>query len=260
MWVSGKETGFRCLSRSLAATTPPPSVSSSFFLFSARGHSTRHFWKVSLKARDGGARPISGSARATRGKTNPQEGGQTAQVMARRQEPGASPSESGTHTDGQLGWGRGAALAGLVSPAVEQGVGVGRGEKGKFPSRTRKLGPASVDGGWRAGACGHRAGIAGSKRSISRVLHPARRFPAGGFSARSRAGSQVCVEPRRPPLFSQPGQALPRGLPLPVLQGAAPPASPRRSLGEKRFSDCGDQRRSRWDRGIALCLDWMEIK
>lgn len=34
---------------------PPPSVSSSsssFFFFPARGHSTRHFWKVSLKARE----------------------------------------------------------------------------------------------------------------------------------------------------------------------------------------------------------------
>ena len=82
---------------------------------------------------------MSGSARAPRGKTNPQGGGQTAQDMARRQEPGANPSESGTPADGQLGWGRGAALAGLVSQAVEQGEGVGRGEKGKFPSRTRKL-------------------------------------------------------------------------------------------------------------------------
>lgn len=59
--------------------------------------------------------------------------------MARRQEPGANPSEIGTPADGQLGWGRGAALAGLVSQAVEQGEGLGRGEKGKFPSRTRKL-------------------------------------------------------------------------------------------------------------------------
>ena len=127
LWVSGKETGFRCLSRSLAAATPPPGVSSSFFLFSARGHSTRHFWKVSLKARDRGARPISGSARATRGKTNPQEGGQIAQVMARRQEPGASPSE--WHPDRWSAWlgsRCGTCWTGLSSSRTRGGRGEGR--------------------------------------------------------------------------------------------------------------------------------------
>lgn len=52
MWVPGKETGLRCLSRSLAA--PPPSTS----FFSCTGHSTRRFWKVSLKARSGGHHKI----------------------------------------------------------------------------------------------------------------------------------------------------------------------------------------------------------
>ena len=93
------------------------------------------------------------------------------------------------------------------------GGGRGEGREREVSQQDSEAGPATVDSGWREGACGHRPGITGSKRSISSVLHPARRFPAGGCSGRSRAGSQVCVEPGRPRCFRSQGKHF---------QGASP--------------------------------------
>lgn len=82
--MSGKETGLRCLSRSLAA--PPPGASS----FSSAGHSTRRFWKVSLKAevRRGGGNDRTGALpKQLAGIRTPREAGWTAQGAARSEAP-----------------------------------------------------------------------------------------------------------------------------------------------------------------------------
>ena len=133
--------------------------------------------------------------------------------MARRQEPEANPSESGTPADGPawLGSRCGTCWTGLLSSRTRGGRGEGR--EREVSQQDSEAGPATVDSGWHEGACGHRPGITGSKRSISSVLHPARRFPAGGCSGRSRAGSQVCVEPGRPRCFRSQGKHF---------QGASP--------------------------------------
>lgn len=78
LWVSGKETGFRCLSRSLAATTLRPASPPLLFFPPCTGSLDQALLESFSESQGWGARPISGSARATRGKTNPRGGGQTA--------------------------------------------------------------------------------------------------------------------------------------------------------------------------------------
>lgn len=156
---------------------PPPSVSPSPFFFppAPGGHSTRHFLKVSLKARDG-ARPISGSARATRGKTNPRGGGQTTQDTARGQ--GQEPALRRVAPQPMV------SLVGVAVRHCWTGLSSSRTREGVGRRRGRSLAglgssPASVDSGWREGAYRHRPGIAGFKHSISSVSQLAVFQPAG---------------------------------------------------------------------------------
>ena len=233
--VSGKETGFRCLSRSLAATTLRPASPPLLFLPPpARGHSTRHFLKVSLKARDGGHDRFRAQHVHPAGKRTPREvdrlpriwlGGRSQEPTLRRLAPRPMVSLVGVAVRHLLDW---------SLKQSNKGRAWGGARRGSFPAGL---------GSW-SGHCGQRLARgcvwtpAGDRWLQAQHLQcPA---PSSPFSSRRVFRKEQSRESgvrgaREAPLFSQPRQTLPRGLPLPVLQGAAPPATPRRSLGERRL-------------------------
>lgn len=221
--MSEKETGLRCLSRSLAA--PPPSASS----FSNTGYSTRRFWKVSLKARGRGVLTGLGlSACAARGNPNP-EGRPRARLGARR-----PPIRQWRPPAAWLGSRRCTWLDQSLMQSRKGWVCVPG--KGKFRIRTREADASTMASGCRAGACGHRPRTrwlpsTTSNCSIPRVLRPAR-FSGRGCLRRSQAGSLACVEQGRNLGLHSQGKHFQGRSPACIAVGS--PASPSLSaLGER---------------------------
>lgn len=221
--MSEKETGLRCFSRSLAA--PPPSASS----FSNAGHSTRRFWKVSLKARGRGVLTRLGlSACAARGNPNP-EGRPRARLGARR-----PPIRQWRPPAARLGSRRCTWLDQSLMQSRKGWVCVPG--KGKFRIRTREADASTMASGCRAGACGHQPGLAGFQALPPTAASPGscvpRGFLAGGCLRRSQAGSLACVEQGRNLGLHSQGKHFQGRSPACIAVGS--PASPSVSaLGER---------------------------
>lgn len=144
-------------------------------------------------------------------------------------------------------------------------MGVGRGEKGKFSAALRKLvrplwtaaGGATVDSGWRAGACRHGPGLAGSKLSIPASCTPRAVFQPAGVQGGAEQEIRCAWSGVGIAVFTAKA-SISRGRLLPVLQGAAP--LPIR-IGPWEKGVCfGNVVARDGHCGITLCLGWMKIK
>lgn len=198
--VLGKETGFRCLSRSLAASpplrpAPPP--------FAAQGHSTRHFWKVSLKARGhghdrNGAQPVQPGGNRTQ-----REAGGPPRMRGVR----CWSTDSGSPAQPSVGLGsqRCTCRSSRESGGEAEGREVQGQDSGCWCGHWTVAGTrVPVDTGRDSRACKYQF----------QVQHPqppraTRIFPAGGFPGRKGTGSQVFLERGEELLSSQPRKALP---------------------------------------------------
>lgn len=240
MWVSGKETGFRCLSRSLAAATlrpASPPLLLFFFFFPCTGSLDQALLESFSEGQGmggGGHDRFRAQHVHPAGKRTPREvdrlpriwlGGRSQEPTLRRLAPRPMVSLVGVAVRHLLDW---------SLKQSNKGRAWGGARRGSFPAGL---------GSW-SGHCGQRLARgcvwtpAGDRWLQAQHLQcPA---PSSPFSSRRVFRKEQSRESgvrgaREAPLFSQPRQTLPRGLPLPVLQGAAPPATPRRSLGERRL-------------------------